>query len=149
MGEPWELYYKPATPFLADFLGSVNLVRAPVDGAANGRLRIRLAGAVRGTGMVDVEATGHPSAGEALLCIRPETLHLLDTDAKAAAGAVLLAGDVIRRAFLGHLMRYTVRVAEQEWIVDQPDPGAARILDGPVRLAVNPARIHVIPQPGA
>jgi hypothetical protein len=46
-------------------------------------------------------------------------------------------------------MRYTVRIADQEWIVDQPDPGAARILDGPVRLAVNPARIHVIPQLGA
>jgi ABC-type Fe3+/spermidine/putrescine transport system ATPase subunit len=148
-GRPWELYYKPATPFLADFLGSVNLVRAPVEAATNGRLRIRLAGAVTGTGAVDVEAPDHQPGAEAFLCIRPETLQLLDTDAVAPSGVLVLAGEVIRRAFLGHLMRYTVRIAGQEWIVDQPDPGAARILDGSVHLAVNPARIHVIPQPGA
>jgi ABC-type Fe3+/spermidine/putrescine transport system ATPase subunit len=148
-GRPWELYYKPATPFLADFLGSVNLVRAQVDGAANGRLRVRLAGAATGTGAVELEASDHQASGDALLCIRPETLHLLPVGGAAPAGAVVLSGDVIRRAFLGHLMRYTVRVAGQEWVVDQPDPGAARLLDGSVHLAVNPGRIHVIPRPGA
>jgi hypothetical protein len=47
--------------------------------------------------------------------------------------------------FLGHLMRYRVRIGEQEWTVDQPDPGAAPIADGEVHVVLDPSRIHVIP----
>ena len=50
-----------------------------------------------------------------------------------------------KRMFLGHLMRYRVRIGEQEWTVDQPDPGAAPIADGEVQVVLDPARIHVIP----
>ena len=32
-GTPSEIYYRPRTPFVADFVGSVNLVKAPVLGA--------------------------------------------------------------------------------------------------------------------
>jgi ABC-type Fe3+/spermidine/putrescine transport system ATPase subunit len=145
-GKPWELYYRPLTPFLADFLGSVNLVRAPVVGAGDGRLRVRLPNAVDGRGEAAVPAPpGSPSAGgEALLSIRPETLRLLEGEESPPVGSLVLAGEVRRRTFLGRLMRYTVRIGDQEWLVDQPDPGGAPVIDGPVRLAVNPARIHVI-----
>jgi ABC-type Fe3+/spermidine/putrescine transport system ATPase subunit len=156
-GRPWDLYYRPATPFLADFLGSVNLIRAAVDGSRDGRLRIRLPGALTQRAAVEVPApdgdqTDGPTDGEALLCIRPETLRLLPATAATPEnaerdGGVVLAGEVTRRAFLGHLMRYTVNVGGQDWIVDQPDPGASPVLEGGVHLAVNPARIHVIPQP--
>ena len=55
-----------------------------------------------------------------------------------------LPGVVARRAFLGDLMRYWVIVDGREWIVDQPDPGAAAEFDGPVTIAVKPERVHVI-----
>jgi iron(III) transport system ATP-binding protein/spermidine/putrescine transport system ATP-binding protein len=144
-GRPWDLYYHPSTAFLADFLGSVNLVRAPVVEARNGRLRIRLPGAVTGSGDVDVASAGGTAGTEALLCIRPETLRLVDRDQEQLLPeAVVLAGEVRTRTFLGQLMRYTVRIAGQDWLVDQPDPGGAVVLDGSVRVAVNPLRIHVI-----
>jgi ABC-type Fe3+/spermidine/putrescine transport system ATPase subunit len=143
-GRPWELYYRPSTPFLADFLGTVNLVRVSVVEALNGRLRIRLPGAVTGSGVVDVSGFAGHAGGEAVLCIRPETLRLLDEHDPVPPGVVVLAGDVTVRTFLGRLMRYSVSIAGQEWLVDQPDPGAARVLDGSVRVAVNPLRIHVI-----
>jgi hypothetical protein len=51
----------------------------------------------------------------------------------------------VRQAFLGHVMRYWVQINGHEWIVDQPDPGAARQQrHGPVTIWLNPARIHVI-----
>jgi iron(III) transport system ATP-binding protein/spermidine/putrescine transport system ATP-binding protein len=149
-GRPWDLYYQPSTPFLADFLGSVNLVRAPVLEAMNGRLRIRLAGAVTGSGDVDVASAGGLAGAEALLCIRPETLRLVDWEQEQMPpGAVVLTGDVTMRTFLGQLMRYTVRIAGQDWLVDQPDPGGTVVLDGSVRVAVNPLRIHVISAGGS
>ena len=40
--------------------------------------------------------------------------------------------------------RHWVTVDGREWIVDQPDPGAATPYDGAVQIAIRPERIHVI-----
>jgi ABC-type Fe3+/spermidine/putrescine transport system ATPase subunit len=147
-GRPWELYYNPSTAFLADFLGTVNLVSARVVEERDNRLRIKIAGTVEATDVVEVDLASGPVGAEALLSIRPETLRLVAPDEPVPAGSIRLAGVVASRTFLGHLMRYRVRVAEQEWLIDQPDPGASRLLDGSVHVLVNPARIHVISTDG-
>ena len=78
-----------------------------------------------------------------MLCIRPETSTIgLEP---AAQTQLHLRAQVIRRAFLGHLMRYWVQVGDDEWIVDQTDPAATHLYDGPVVLSIAPARMHVIP----
>jgi ABC-type Fe3+/spermidine/putrescine transport system ATPase subunit len=145
-GTPWEIYYRPRTPFMADFVGSVNLVRAPVVAQADGKMRVRI-----GTAELEAPLYSPPpeGTGEVLLSIRPESLRLRAAMESGAADEVPIAGEVTRRTFLGHLMRYTVRVGEQDWLVDQPDPGAAEPLDGAVTILVNPDRIHVITQPDA
>ena len=62
---------------------------------------------------------------------------------------VALKGQVVHAEFLGHLMRYTVRIDGQEWLVDQPDPGGGSLSEGDVTVVVNPRRVHVIPEPSA
>ena len=54
---------------------------------------------------------------------------------------------MVRTEFLGHLMRYTVRIDGQEWLVDQPDPGGGSLSEGDVTVVVNQRRVHVIPEP--
>ncbi|GAC1487076.1 MAG: hypothetical protein NVS1B1_02620 [Candidatus Limnocylindrales bacterium] len=84
------------------------------------------------------------AAGDVLrLCVRPEALALRPAGA-ASGDQLLVPGTVARRASLGDLMRYWIEVDGREWIVDQPDPGAATALDGPVRVAVRPERIHLM-----
>src|SRR6202048_2875184 len=39
-GSPWEIYYRPRTAFLAEFVGSVNLVWAPILGESDGSLEV-------------------------------------------------------------------------------------------------------------
>ncbi|MCC6175162.1 MAG: ABC transporter ATP-binding protein [Chloroflexi bacterium] len=141
-GTPWEIYYRPRTPFMADFVGSVNLVRAAVQSADGETARVRV-------GEQDLAVAVHgptPRAGsEAVLSIRPESLRLASpTDARADDG-IAFVGEVVRRVYLGQEMRYTVAIAGQEWIVDRPDPGASPLLGGEVVVWVNPSRIHVIP----
>jgi ABC-type Fe3+/spermidine/putrescine transport system ATPase subunit len=138
-GTPWEVYYKPRTPFMADFLGSVNLVHVPLLGAAAGQVTVEL-----GTHTLELPFDGMATGREVLLSIRPETL-ALTTNGQSAAGCLALPGTVVRRTFLGHLMRYTVRVTDQEWLVDQPDPGSSDLADGNVSVLVNPRRVHVLP----
>jgi ABC-type Fe3+/spermidine/putrescine transport system ATPase subunit len=144
-GTPWEIYYHPRTTFMADFVGAVNLVRTPVVFAAGNRVRVRLVDrdvTVTTSDAVDGAAT------ELMLAIRPESVSIAPADAEMeehAGRSVLLKGSVTSRMFLGHLMRYRVRIGEQEWIVDQPDPGAAPIADGEVQVLLELQRIHVIP----
>jgi ABC-type Fe3+/spermidine/putrescine transport system ATPase subunit len=135
-GTPWEVYYQPRTPFMADFLGSVNLVHAPVLESRTDRVTVQL-----GPHALELPWTGGTPVHEALLAIRPETLSLGEG---RDDGRVALPGEVVRRTFLGHLMRYTVRVQDKEWLVDQPDPGGAHLAEGSVTVLVNPRRVHVL-----
>jgi ABC-type Fe3+/spermidine/putrescine transport system ATPase subunit len=150
-GTPWDVYYQPRTAFMAEFVGSVNLVRSRVISSGDGVVRVQLG--KHGIDLPFRNETPQPIQSEVLLCIRPETLALASTGAEHPYGFIALPGEVVRRTFLGHLLRYTVRVdpsggqAEgQEWLVDQPDPGGTCILDGPVTVLVNPRRIHAIPE---
>jgi len=137
-GTPWDVYYHPRTAFLADFLGTVNLVQVPVLTTAPGSLTVQL-----GQHALEVPFDGEAPASEVLLAIRPETLRL---GSPLNEAGLAVNGLVVRRTFLGHLMRYAVRIGDQEWLVDQPDPGAsASLAEGNVTVVVNPRRLHVLP----
>ncbi len=139
-GTPWEIYYHPRTSFLADFVGAVNLVPGTVREIRGDEIVVAFgqrAVTVRKPAGIALEI-----GREVRLCVRPEALALRPPSADP--DGVRLPGVVARRAFLGDLMRYWVMVDGREWIVDQPDPGAAADFDGPVTVAVKPERIHVI-----
>jgi ABC-type Fe3+/spermidine/putrescine transport system ATPase subunit len=139
-GTPWEIYYHPRTSFLADFVGAVNLVPGTVREVRDGRAVVSFG---ERSMSVPVPAGMTLSAGtEVKLCVRPEALGLAPRGASLDGAA--LPGTVVRKAFLGDLMRYWITVDGREWIVDQRDPGAADDFDGPVTVAVRPERVHVI-----
>ena len=140
-GVPWEIYYHPKTAFLADFVGAVNLVPSIVRDVRDGIATVSL-GATHAPVRVP-EGMTLSTGASVQLCIRPESLALRPTTA-SADGQVLVPGTVARKAFLGDLMRYWVTVDGREWIVDQPDPGAATPYDGAVQVAIRPERIHII-----
>ncbi len=138
-GAPWEIYYHPRTAFMADFVGSANLLPATIVKRNGNTLTV-----VLGKHSLEVAAPETvPVGDEVLLCIRPETL-VIGATAKDAS-CVSLSGTVTRNAFLGHQMRYWVQIDGKEWLVDQADPGvSARVFEGPVVISVDPARVHVI-----
>jgi ABC-type Fe3+/spermidine/putrescine transport system ATPase subunit len=140
-GTPWDVYYRPRTPFMADFLGSVNLIWAPILGNSDGVVEVKL-----GDSIVHIPVDRPPRGDRALLSIRPESLSF---GASVADGCTGLRGDIVHSTFLGHLMRYTVRIDQQDWLVDQPDPGSRGLAEGSVVVLVNPRRIHLIPDPDA
>ncbi|HEY8807333.1 MAG TPA: ABC transporter ATP-binding protein [Candidatus Limnocylindria bacterium] len=140
-GVPWEIYYHPKTAFLADFVGAVNLLPSTVREVRDGTAIVSVGSA---NAPVRVpEGMTLASGAQVKLCIRPESLALRSPSA-SGDGQVLVPGTVARKAFLGDLMRYWVTVDGREWIVDQPDPGAATPHDGAVQVAIRPERIHVI-----
>ncbi|MDQ2915181.1 MAG: ABC transporter ATP-binding protein [Chloroflexota bacterium] len=141
-GTPWDIYYHPRTEFLADFVGSVNLVPARVAELADGSVSVSF-GAHRASVRrpPDVKLF---AGQEVKLCVRPESFAISPAGASTERNGLSLTGTIARRAFLGDTMRYWVKVDDREWIVDQPDPGAAAPLDGQVALSLRPDRVHVI-----
>jgi len=142
-GAPWDIYYRPRTAFLADFVGAVNLVPAKILDVTEDGVTIAL-GSQRASVRrpKDVALT---AGQEVKLCLRPESFTIGPATANPTGGqGIELSGTIVRRAFLGDTMRYWVKVDDREWIVDQPDPGGSATLDGAVSLSVRPDRVHVI-----
>ncbi|HKW78068.1 MAG TPA: ABC transporter ATP-binding protein [Candidatus Limnocylindria bacterium] len=139
-GTPWEIYYRPRTAFLADFVGAVNLVPGIVREVRGGQAVIAFGD--RSLAVPLPAGASLTAGGEVKLCVRPEALGLAARD--AAPDGAALPGTVARKAFLGDLMRYWVTIDGREWVVDQPDPGAAAPFAGEVLVRVRPERVHLI-----
>jgi len=108
VGKPWELYLRPGNRFVADFIGTMNVLRARVEGSGRGpedltvvtefgeRWQVR---ARRAPGQV-------VSIG-----IRPESLQL-EPGANAEQAWNSLKGTVTEVVYLGAVVRYQVKVTE-------------------------------------
>ena len=101
IGPPAEMYGSPATPFVAEFIGTMNRLVATVadDGSIDyGGLRLR------------VEAARGLPRGERVLClVRPETVEVVRANGTPTEGA--LTGEVVSNTFLGSTSR--LRVADE------------------------------------
>jgi spermidine/putrescine transport system ATP-binding protein len=96
MGEPAELYERPATAFVANFLGVSNLL----PGIVEGREAVRLdSGSLL---HVTPEALGG-RRGAVSVGIRPEKLRIAD------GGTNTLSGEIVDRAYVGVSTQYVVR----------------------------------------
>ncbi|MCL4697393.1 MAG: ABC transporter ATP-binding protein [Burkholderiaceae bacterium] len=118
VGTPAEIYRRPATGYVADFVGAANLLPVTLErGASAGEtVQVVLAGGGGAPARVAALAVSAIGAGDALLMARPETLTLARADAGAAetAGAsseAALRVRILRRQFLGDKTSYRVRLA--------------------------------------
>ena len=105
LGPPTAVYSRPATPFVAEFVGLTNRLRGVVHGGSV---------EVRGTRLPLVEP--NVPDGPAIALIRPEAVSLLD-GAQAESGP--LVGTVIATAFLGATSRVTVDLGDGVTVLTQ------------------------------
>src|SRR5258705_13313063 len=98
LGTPEQLYERPTTRFVADFIGSTNLLRGKVEG--DGRVRLTSGDIAR------VAHDGLPAGTEVEICVRPEAISLVPASAEGAIGAT-----VEQAAYLGSTISYRLRTA--------------------------------------
>jgi putative spermidine/putrescine transport system ATP-binding protein len=125
LGPPTEIYSRPATPFVAEFVGLTNRIRGTVrNGAVD----------VRGTSIPLVD----PSVGDgpATALVRPEAVSLA-SNGEMDEGP--LVGTVIAVAFLGAMSRVTVDLGDTTVLAQLPTSSASQHPAGTrVRLALRP-----------
>jgi ABC-type Fe3+/spermidine/putrescine transport system ATPase subunit len=137
-GTAREVYDRPSTRFVADFVGQINFLDgAPAgrDGAwetmRRGDLRLRL--------------PQHQTArtGDFTLAIRPQHLSII-AGAEAPPEYNRLSGTVVGQSFSGNLCHFKIAVAGTEWAVEAR-PGEHDIVDGgSVTVAWHPDRAVVL-----
>jgi iron(III) transport system ATP-binding protein len=148
VGPPRALYDRPASRFVADFLGETNFVPATVVASDAttvtletpvGRLSSALLGVDRARSLDDGAA---PAPGDTVTCsIRPEALRLVEH----ALGANTLVGRRLQTIYLGEMAQHVVElpaatVVKVLELNPRPDSASAEW----VNLAIDPAQVVVL-----
>jgi ABC-type Fe3+/spermidine/putrescine transport system ATPase subunit len=138
VGPPADVYERPHTRFVGDFLGRTVIVRGTFRGNA-------------GHGWVDVDGTGRVTVpggqsfqdGERVrLLSRPEDITLLPG---GDIGQDQIAGKIEQVAYMGDHLEYTVVAAERTLVLTAPKKVRFEV-GSDVRLAFDPACIAALPQ---
>jgi putative spermidine/putrescine transport system ATP-binding protein len=129
MGSPGEMYSAPATPFVAEFIGTMNRLESTVvdGGVEHG-----------GTRLAIDAARGRPAGQRVLVLVRPETV-----DVAVANGGGTIAntfvGDVVTQTFLGPVTRLKIVGDGVDIIADVPTQKALGLPVGTRVSATLPA----------
>ncbi len=108
IGEPFEIYNKPASRFVAEFVGTLNLIDATVEDSSTGRVKV--AGQHLELGR-SLEAVNGATVS---LALRPETVRL----GRIADGDQTLTGLVEEVSFLGSVVRIKVALGGNHIVLD-------------------------------
>ena len=102
IGTPREVFERPASAFVADFMGFSNLVPVRLDGQGRGHLRSGMAFAIDGA---------RSATGEGLLALRAE--HIALSRAPMAGSSNSAAATVESLTYRGSFVDYTVRLDDE------------------------------------
>ncbi|HXH83099.1 MAG TPA: ABC transporter ATP-binding protein [Candidatus Tectomicrobia bacterium] len=130
VGPPAEVFERPRTRFVADFIGRTNVVAGTAvtrDVLARGAVRLRVGDAVL--------KPGAPVA----VSIRPHLIELVPPAEVAVADGNALRGLVQRASFLGDSIDYHVAIADSDVVLRVAAPPARRLHAGEaVGLRIDP-----------
>ena len=109
VGTPWDLYERPANPFVADFIGINNLIPGQVREIAD----------PEGWVIVNTEVGGFLSESDArleagdrcMVCVRPETAAIGETET-VQERVNRIFGTVSFASFIGNTIRYDVEIGK-------------------------------------
>ena len=134
-GTPEEIYHRPATAFVAGFVGAANLIAAEVAGPGTVRLW--------GKAPVSAEVNGHAEGARVTAIIRPEAVRL------AKDGEPCLPAAVVGRTFTGAIVRVEATpyaAPEARLIIDLAGASAAPEVGAAVGLILPKARLRLLPE---
>ncbi len=141
IGKPEEIYYRPATPFVARFMGFDNQFIARVRSVSDRRIEVE-AGNVRL--IAQTYAPSSANVGDQVdVLFRPETASL-----QKNAGANTIPGDIVFRNFQGSVAQYLIRsqVGDFTVAVNEVQPSFS---GGLVHIEIKPENLIVAKYSGA
>ncbi len=141
VGTPIELFDHPANPFIANFVGTINLISGTLKAGPDA-----MQFESEALGSIALGSMPATAPGKAQIAFRPHVVTLADAAAPAGAGLIWIEGRIAAREFLGEFIRYTVKAGKAEIVADQAHyTGARSYTPGEaVRLGIQPQQIRVL-----
>ena len=130
LGVPAEIYYKPTSRYVAEFVGTANFLEVEIIDSETFRLGSRV-----------LPAPSSLAAGPATLMVRPEAMRL--SDERSDADIPELSGPIERKSFLGSTTRYWVKTAYGEIVIDDPIPRAWEV-GTQINIQIDLNRVHFL-----
>ncbi len=129
---PAELYERPATEFVAGFLGKSNFLRGKIASASGGQVEIHMPGfaaTANGNGIA-------AQAGQAAVAaLRPEKIRLAAPAAAAETAPCQVSGRVADITYLGSSVEVEVRLADGETLLATVPAGQRSFTEGEAIVA--------------
>jgi iron(III) transport system ATP-binding protein len=142
IGSPHDIYFRPANPFVARFVGATNLLTGRLVGSANGRGQVEVLSG-RQIQCLLPQAIDDPSSVS--VSIRPESIRIVMPEAAAGrANGNCLAGRISGVTFLGPSCRVDV-IADGVNLQVATPADMALPGDGEVLLVFPPERTVALP----
>lgn len=140
IGTPTDLYSNPATPFIANFVGTSNILKGTVMEEEKGLT------VIKGEGFV-LRSSNKSDKKDVDIIIRPEHVRVEPADKDIDPGQTnIVEGEVIMATYLGSIVRYDVQVGSYQLIVDTTYSTGANIFEvgRRVKLTVEHERVLII-----
>ena len=144
IGSPWEIYFRPANRFVADFVGTVNFLTARIVSAEGGTVAADHNGMLL---QIPTEVPVEPSETVTLV-VRPECIRLAEPGKSVPEGKSL-EGQIENYSFLGRMIRYWVRVGEEQFIIDDANVDLSGARSGAVQLCLDTRKLHILKDGGS
>ena len=142
VGTPTAVYATPATPFVAEFMGTTNLIAGRIAGRDGQWTAIDADGTRFLTGP-DGALTGAPDGAPVSFSLRPEAIRLAEAG-PAPAGWATLTARVARVEFLGAVTRVELRLPGERLLrMATIEPLPPALAERSVTVAYDPARVTV------
>jgi ABC-type Fe3+/spermidine/putrescine transport system ATPase subunit len=143
LDHPEHIYRKPKNLFVAQFMGTTNVLHGIVGEREGDLVRIRV-----GASELSVADTGACEGETVNLCLRPEALSIVRPGDPGSAGPARLEVMVTKTEFIGPLARLEGELADGSTlrVAVLDDPAASAVPGSRILLAYDPARITVFRQ---
>jgi spermidine/putrescine transport system ATP-binding protein len=152
MGDPEDVYERPATTFVAGFIGVSNLMPGTATSVNRDRVRVKLDSGPE----LDAQGADGVSTGERIhAVVRPEKLRIHNADGSSPTDGPSVEGIVEASVYLGTATQIVVGLAEDVrmtvLVPNASEAERARLPGGgaKVRLSWAPEHIHVVRESAA
>jgi len=144
--DPKEIYERPLTPFVADFVGSLNAFDLRVDEVADGLAVMRVNERER---LVVPVGTGTKTGDELRVAVRPERVRIEPATGRAPEGGSTVEGTVAELVYLGGLTQFHVETNAGRLVSHRMDDEVAASLEPGKRVTLTWSAEHAYVLTGA